>query len=223
MPPYARRPSTSAPPRRSVTVSNRGRTQPFPLNKRSGPKASLAQVTQLRGILGRFSGFLGRKCSVSQIVSGLCCDSLMGRSTASEQACTSLNLGQQFRKLAPVEFPRKWSRALIGEVLVQCQPDLNGVQGKASSNPAAQGFAQGRVRSGEGQVKEGREFLPVARGRGDERGQEVSWAQGAVARAASVQRRSSERFQGKNGSISSGAFPPAAAQLSKYHVSHTPG
>jgi hypothetical protein len=33
----------------------------------------------------------------------------------------------------------------------------------------------------------------------------------------------SERFQGKNGSMSSGAFPPATAEVLKYHVSHDRG
>ena len=42
-------------------------------------------------------------------------------------------------------------------------------------------------------------------------------------RIANAARRSAERFQGKNGSMSSGAFPPAAAQLSKYHASHSRG
>jgi hypothetical protein len=36
-------------------------------------------------------------------------------------------------------------------------------------------------------------------------------------------RRSAERFQGRNGQMSLGVFPPAAAQLSKYHVNHGRG
>jgi hypothetical protein len=40
---------------------------------------------------------------------------------------------------------------------------------------------------------------------------------------ANVARRWAERFQGKKGPTSSGAFPPAAAQLSKYQVSHNRG
>ena len=40
---------------------------------------------------------------------------------------------------------------------------------------------------------------------------------------ANAARRSAERFHGKNGWMSSGALPPAAAQLSKYHVSHNRG
>ena len=56
-----------------------------------------------------------------------------------------------------------------------------------------------------------------------QRRQEVLGTTGAVDRIANAARRSAERFQGKNGSMSSGAFPPAAAQLSKYHASHSRG
>ena len=47
----------------------------------------------------------------------------------------------------------------------------------------------------------------------------------ALAAAGTVNsaRRSAERFQGRNGRMSSGALPPAAAQLSKYHVSQRRG
>ena len=57
----------------------------------------------------------------------------------------------------------------------------------------------------------------------DQQRQDVSAVDGDVARSANATRRSGERFQGKNGWMSSGAFPPAAAQLSKYHVSHNRG
>ena len=53
--------------------------------------------------------------------------------------------------------------------------------------------------------------------------QEVSAVGGVVVRSANAACRSGERFHGKNGWMSSGAFPPAAAQLSKYHVSHKRG
>jgi hypothetical protein len=46
---------------------------------------------------------------------------------------------------------------------------------------------------------------------------------GIVAGVPSANRRSSERFHGKNGWMSSGVFPPATAQFSKYHVSHRRG
>ena len=55
------------------------------------------------------------------------------------------------------------------------------------------------------------------------RRQEVLWAAGAVTGAPNADRRSPEKFHGKNGWISSGTLPPAAAQLSKYHVSHSRG
>ena len=53
--------------------------------------------------------------------------------------------------------------------------------------------------------------------------QEVSTIDEDVRRSANATCRSGERFQGKNAWMSSGAFPPAAAQLSKYHVSHNRG
>ena len=53
--------------------------------------------------------------------------------------------------------------------------------------------------------------------------QDVSAVVGYVGRIANATRRSEERFQGKNGWMSSGDFPPAAAQLSKYHVNHNRG
>ena len=58
---------------------------------------------------------------------------------------------------------------------------------------------------------------------GDGHRHEVSAAAGVLVRIANAARRSLERFQGKNGWMSSGVFPPAAAQLSKYHVSHCRG
>ena len=59
--------------------------------------------------------------------------------------------------------------------------------------------------------------------KGRERYQEVSAKAGAVPRTANAARRSAERFQGRKGWMSSGAFPPAAAQLFKYHISHRRG
>src|SRR5271168_3839373 len=41
--------------------------------------------------------------------------------------------------------------------------------------------------------------------------------------AANECRCSADRFQGRNGSMSAGALPPASAQLCKYHVSHKRG
>ena len=58
---------------------------------------------------------------------------------------------------------------------------------------------------------------------GGKRRQEVLCAVGTGAKTPNARRRSTERFQGRNGRISSGAFPPAAAQLSRYHVSHRCG
>jgi hypothetical protein len=52
---------------------------------------------------------------------------------------------------------------------------------------------------------------------------EVSMVAGVGVGIANASRRSSERFQGKKGWMSSGAFPPAAAQLSKYQVNHRRG
>ena len=48
-------------------------------------------------------------------------------------------------------------------------------------------------------------------------------AAGVAVRMANAARRSAERFQGRNGRMSLGAFPPAAAQLPKYHVNHSRG
>src|SRR5208282_309619 len=59
--------------------------------------------------------------------------------------------------------------------------------------------------------------------KGREWRQEVLSGEGVVFGTPSANRRSSERFQGRNGWISSGAFPPAAAQPSKYHISHRRG
>ena len=53
--------------------------------------------------------------------------------------------------------------------------------------------------------------------------QDVSVVDGDAACSANATRRSGERFQGKNCWMSSGDFPPAAAQLSKYHVNHNRG
>jgi hypothetical protein len=63
----------------------------------------------------------------------------------------------------------------------------------------------------------------VPNGKDEKWRQEVLWAAGTVTGAPNADRRSPERFHGKNGWMSSGAFPPAAAQLSKYQVSHRRG
>ena len=65
---------------------------------------------------------------------------------------------------------------------------------KPSSNPSAQEFAQGESAPGRGRIP-----APVPKTKGDQRHQEVLWAEGAVAGAPSANRRSSGRFQGKNG------------------------
>ena len=57
----------------------------------------------------------------------------------------------------------------------------------------------------------------------DRQRHEVLGAAGVVVGMANAAPQSAERFQGKNGSMSAGAFPPAAAQLSKYHVSQRRG
>ena len=90
------------------------------------------------------------------------------------------------------------------------------VRCKASSNPSAQSFCRGVVYSDEGGAGD-------CRRADDGQRQEVSAVDGDVLRPANVASRSGERFQGKNCWMSSGDFPPAAAQLSKYHVSHNRG
>ena len=90
---------------------------------------------------------------------------------------------------------------------------------KPSSNPSGQGSAQERVYSGGGDDGTwGAVWLEEQAG--DRQRHEVSVAAAVVVRIANAARRSAERFQGKNGWMSSGAFPPASAQLAKYHVSH---
>jgi len=86
---------------------------------------------------------------------------------------------------------------------------------KASSNPSAQSFAweQSTPTRGAG------DCMPAD----DGQRQDVSAVDGSAACSANATRRSGERFQGKNCRMSSGAFPPAAAQFSKYHVSHNRG
>ena len=54
--------------------------------------------------------------------------------------------------------------------------------------------------------------------------QELSWVPTVVVDGSlKLARHSIERFQGKNGSMSVGALPPDAAQLSRYHNSHSRG
>jgi hypothetical protein len=87
---------------------------------------------------------------------------------------------------------------------------------KATSNPSAQHFAEEQSllrRGGAG------DYRPTD----DGQHQEVSVVDGDVACSANSARRSEERFQGRNGRMSWGALPPAAAQLAKYHVSHNRG
>jgi hypothetical protein len=67
----------------------------------------------------------------------------------------------------------------------------------------------------------GRSYRPS--GDRDRHHHEVSAMEGVVVLMANAARRSAERFQGKNGWMSAGSLPPAAAQLSKYHVSHNRG
>ena len=75
-----------------------------------------------------------------------------------------------------------------------------------------QGFAQGRISFDERPQRRGDEIGGGATGVGKQR-QEVLLAEICVVGIASSERRSAERFQGRNGVMSSGAFPPAAATL----------
>src|SRR5208283_2019284 len=75
---------------------------------------------------------------------------------------------------------------------------LRRILGKASSNPSAQGFASGRIRSGRGRQRR-KSLGYVAKFQADEHHQEVLLAEGSTTGAPSSDRRSSERFQGRNG------------------------